>query len=67
MEEMLEETMEGLDDEELEEEADAEVDKVLWEITAGQLGKVGSVGEELPVRVYVVPETPTLIRAIFVF
>ncbi|KDQ12727.1 hypothetical protein BOTBODRAFT_67194 [Botryobasidium botryosum FD-172 SS1] len=48
MEEMLEDTLEVLDDEELEEEADEEVDKVLWELTAGQLGKVGSVGQELP-------------------
>ncbi|KAK8741689.1 hypothetical protein OTU49_002344 [Cherax quadricarinatus] len=38
IEEMLEDTMEGLEPEELEEEAQKEVDKVLWEITAGQLG-----------------------------
>ena len=34
---MIEDTMEDLDDgEELEEEAQEEVDKVLWELTAGK-------------------------------
>lgn len=41
--------MEGLDDEELEEEADEEVDKVLFELTDGKLGQAGRVGGELPV------------------
>ena len=37
IEEMMEDTMESLDDQdELEEEAQEEVDKVLFEITAGQ-------------------------------
>lgn len=49
MEEMMEETMDGLDDEELEEEADEEVDKVLFELTDGKLGQAGRVGGELPV------------------
>jgi hypothetical protein len=50
MEEMMEDTLEGLDDgEELEEEADAEVDKVLFELTDGKLGQMGSVSTELPV------------------
>ena len=50
MEEMMEDTLEAVDDdEELEEEADAEVDKVLFELTDGQLGKLGAVGSELPV------------------
>ena len=40
MDEMLEDTLASLDDEEeLEEEADAEVDKVLFEITDGKLGE----------------------------
>lgn len=40
IEEMLEETMESLDNvEEMEEEAQAEVDKVLWEVTEGKLGE----------------------------
>jgi hypothetical protein len=51
MEEMLDDTLEAVgDDEELEEEADAEVDKVLFEITDGKLGQAGTVGTELPVR-----------------
>lgn len=45
----MEETMEGLDEEDLEEEADAEVDKVLFELTDGKLGQAGKVGGELPV------------------
>lgn len=50
MEEMVDDTLEAIDDdEELEEEADAEVDKVLFELTDGQLGKLGTVGSELPV------------------
>ncbi len=44
----MEETMEGLDDEELEEEADEEVEKVLFELTDGKLGQAGRVGAELP-------------------
>lgn len=37
IEEMMEDSMAGLEEpEELEEEAQEEVDKVLWEITAGQ-------------------------------
>ncbi|XP_064465678.1 charged multivesicular body protein 3-like [Ornithodoros turicata] len=50
IDEMLEDTMEGLDDqEELEEEAQEEVDKVLWELTAGQLGEAPTaVTESLP-------------------
>lgn len=40
MEEMLEDTLEGMDDQEdLEEAAQEEVDKIIWEVTAGQLGK----------------------------
>jgi len=52
IEEMLEDTMEGLEDsEELEEAAQEEVDKVLWEITAGQLGTApDAVTDTLPGR-----------------
>lgn len=40
IEEMIDETMESLEDvDEMEEEAQKEVDKVLWEITAGKLGE----------------------------
>jgi charged multivesicular body protein 3 len=49
MEEMLDDTLEGLDDPELEEEAEEEVDRVLFEITDGKLGVAGA-GKELPVR-----------------
>ncbi|KAG8194898.1 hypothetical protein JTE90_029189 [Oedothorax gibbosus] len=50
IEEMMEDTFEGLgDEEELEEEAQEEVDKVLWELTAGQLGTAPSaVSDTLP-------------------
>ncbi|GIX75343.1 charged multivesicular body protein 3 [Caerostris darwini] len=50
IEEMMEDTFESLDDqEELEEEAQQEVDKVLWELTAGQLGTApAAVSETLP-------------------
>ncbi|KAM7284374.1 putative vacuolar sorting protein VPS24 [Ixodes scapularis] len=47
IEEMLEDTMEGLDDqEELEEEAQEEVDKVLWELTAGEVRVSESLNPE---------------------
>ena len=49
MEEMLEETLNMEEDEELEEEADAEVDKVLFDITDGKLGAAGTVKTDLPV------------------
>jgi hypothetical protein len=52
MEEMLEDTLDMDEDEELEEEADAEVDKVLFEITNGKLGEAGSVGLDLPVSIH---------------
>ena len=48
----MQDTMESLEDtEELEEAAQEEVDKVLWEITAGQIGKApAAVTDSLPVR-----------------
>ncbi|XP_052830427.1 charged multivesicular body protein 3 isoform X1 [Octopus bimaculoides] len=50
IEEMLEDTFEGLEDaEELEDESQKEVDKVLYELTAGELGKMPSaVKDSLP-------------------
>ncbi len=54
MEEMLDDTLQMEDDEELEEEADAEVDKVLYDLTEGKLGQAGTVKEDLPVRCYIV-------------
>jgi hypothetical protein len=50
MEEMLEETLDMDEEDEIEEEADAEVDKVLFELTDGKLGLAGAAGTELPVR-----------------
>lgn len=50
MEEMLEDTLDMDEDEEIEEEADAEVDKVLYELTDGKLGLAGSAGTELPAQ-----------------
>jgi len=49
IEEMVEDTMEGLEDDDLEEAADTEVEKVLWELTKGQLGEApDAVGDTLP-------------------
>ncbi|XP_060591967.1 charged multivesicular body protein 3-like [Ruditapes philippinarum] len=50
IEEMLEDTMEGLEDsDEMEEAAQEEVDKVLYELTAGELGKAPTaVTDTLP-------------------
>lgn len=50
IEEMLEDTLEGFEDqEELEDEAKAEADKILFELTAGELGKMPTaVGDSLP-------------------
>lgn len=50
----MEETLDAVnDDDELEQEADEEVDKVLYELTDGKLGQAGRVGGELPVRVVI--------------
>lgn len=48
IEEMMEDTFEGLEDDDLDEQADKEVDKVLFEITDGQLGVLGPVSTKLP-------------------
>ncbi|KAG1866561.1 vacuolar sorting protein Vps24 [Suillus subalutaceus] len=48
MEEMLGDTLQMDEDEELEEEADAEVEKVLFDLTNGKLGLAGSAGTDLP-------------------
>lgn len=62
MEEMMDDTMEGLDDDELEDEADEEVEKVLYQLTDGKLGEVGKVGAELPVSRRSSGRESTLIR-----
>ncbi|KAH0951873.1 hypothetical protein HN011_001283 [Eciton burchellii] len=49
IEEMLDETMDSIEDsEDMEDEADVEVDKILWEVTAGQLGTAPAVVTETP-------------------
>jgi hypothetical protein len=48
---MLDDTLEMDEDEELEEEADAEVDKVLFELTNGKLGEARPAVTDLPVRI----------------
>jgi len=51
LEEMLEDTMEVLEPEDIEEEADGEVDKILWELTAGALGRAPlAVADDLPAK-----------------
>ena len=56
---MVEDTMEMLDEPELEEEADAEVDNILMEITGGILGKAGKAPEAAIPSEEVVEEEPT--------
>lgn len=51
MEEMMEDMLEMDEDDEIEEEADTEVDKVLFDLTDGKLGLAGSVSSEIPVSV----------------
>lgn len=50
MEEMLDDIVDVEEDEDLEDEANEEVDRVLFDLTDGKLGQAGSVGE-LPVGV----------------
>ncbi|CAH1396188.1 unnamed protein product [Nezara viridula] len=60
IEEMLEETMDTIEDpEEMEEQAQEEIDKVLWEITQGTLGKAPAAVTETPGASAVVAE-PTV-------
>lgn len=47
---MMEDMLDAQEDEDIEQEADAEVDNVLFELTNGKLGQAGAVGTELPVR-----------------
>ncbi|KAI8079123.1 Snf7-domain-containing protein [Gilbertella persicaria] len=50
MEEMIGDTMEMMDDEDIEEAADEEVNNVLFQITDGLLGEAGSVGPALETK-----------------
>ena len=45
----MEDTLDMDEDDELEEEADAEVDKVLFALTNGKLGEAGEVSNVVPV------------------
>ncbi|KAI9178727.1 Vacuolar protein-sorting-associated protein 24 [Blastocladiella emersonii ATCC 22665] len=47
IEEMIDDTITSLDDDEVEEEAEEEVNRVLFEITDGLLGQGGTVGADL--------------------
>ncbi|KAF1805438.1 Snf7-domain-containing protein [Mucor lusitanicus] len=47
MEEMIGDTMDMMDDDDIEEAADEEVNNVLFQITDGMLGEAGSVGPAL--------------------
>lgn len=51
----MDDTLELDEEEELEEEADAEVDKVLFELTNGKLGEAGAVATELLVSEFWFP------------
>lgn len=49
MEEMMEDVMSPLEEEEeLEDEAQEQVDKILWEITSGEIGKAPDVSDKMP-------------------
>lgn len=48
IEEMLEDTFEGMEEDDLEEAAQEEVDKILFEVTKGALGQAGHVTDKLP-------------------
>ncbi|KAI8379878.1 Snf7-domain-containing protein [Choanephora cucurbitarum] len=50
MEEMIGDTMDMMDDDDIEEAADEEVNNVLYQITDGMLGEAGSVGATLESR-----------------
>jgi len=49
MDDMMQDMLDAEEDEEIEQEADAEVDRVLFNITNGKLGQAGTVETELPV------------------
>jgi hypothetical protein len=66
MDEMLDDMMLNMeDDDELEEEADAEVDKVLFDITDGKLGAAGTAENNLPVSDLTVANLSSIIIYLF--
>ncbi|KAF9780108.1 vacuolar sorting protein Vps24 [Thelephora terrestris] len=48
IDDMMEDMLDAQEDEDIEQEADAEVDKILFDLTNGKLGQAGTVGTELP-------------------
>lgn len=50
MEEMIGDTMDMMDDDDIEEAADEEVSNILFQITDGMLGEAGNVGPALEAR-----------------
>lgn len=48
IEEMLDETFESLEDDDIEELADKEVEKILWEVTSGQIGQLSGTPSATP-------------------
>jgi charged multivesicular body protein 3 len=59
MEEMLDDAMNFEEVEGVEEEADEEVDKVLFELTNGKLGQAGTVETQPPVSMLLPGEVTT--------
>ncbi|KAG0306488.1 Vacuolar protein-sorting-associated protein 24 [Dissophora globulifera] len=60
IDEMLQDTMEAMDDDEIEEEAEEEVNKVLFQITNGLLGEAPLAAGKLPAEAEEEEEEPAL-------
>ncbi|KAG0293673.1 Vacuolar protein-sorting-associated protein 24 [Linnemannia gamsii] len=60
IDEMLQDTMESMDDDEIEEEAEEEVNKVLFQITDGLLGEAPLAAGSLPTEAEEEEEVPAL-------
>ncbi|KAF9283376.1 Charged multivesicular body protein 3 [Linnemannia elongata] len=60
IDEMLQDTMESMDDDEIEEEAEEEVNKVLFQITDGLLGEAPLAAGSLPTEAEEEEEEPAL-------
>ncbi|CAG8463980.1 3344_t:CDS:2 [Dentiscutata erythropus] len=60
LDEMIEDTFESFEDSDIEEEAEEEVNKVLFELTDGLIGEAGEVGAPLDLNVEEEEEEPEL-------
>ncbi|CAG8805985.1 26457_t:CDS:2 [Gigaspora margarita] len=60
LDEMIEDTFESFEDSDIEEEAEEEVNKVLFELTDGLIGEAGEVGKPLELKVEEEEEEPEL-------